>query len=96
MVQTNNKKDKLGVVNQLHNMLTNHPERMHSILDVSLISANDNSLIAKDKFEIYTNHPIKKIQDKIDKLKFKGGIHTLSIKELVEKSAGEYVLILAV
>lgn len=95
MVQTN-KKDKLGVVNQLHNMLTNHPERMHSMLEISLISANDNSLIVKDKFEIYTNHPIKKIKDKVEKLKTKGGISTLKLLELVEKSEGEYVLIVAV
>ena len=96
MVQTKNKKDKLGVINQLHNMLTNHPERMHSMLSITLVSSKDNSLIARDKFEIYTNHPIQKIKDKVDKLKTKGGISTLCIKELVEKSAGQYILIVAV
>lgn len=90
------KNDKAGVINQLHNMLTNHPERMHSVLNISLVSAKDNSLIARDEFEIYTNHPCQKIKDKVDKLKFKGGMSTLAIKELVEKSAGNYVLILAV
>jgi len=89
-------KDKMSVVNQLHNMLTNHPERMHSKLEVSVISSENNALLERDEFEIFTNHPIKKIQDKVDKLKFKGGITTLSIKELVEKADKEYVLILAV
>lgn len=95
MTQTK-KNDNAGLLNQLHNMLTNHPERMHSKLNVSLISSKDNSLIERDEFEIYTNHPIQKITDKVDKLKTKGGISTLTIKELVEKSAGEYVLIVAV
>lgn len=90
------KKDKLGVVSQLHNMLTNHPERMHSMLNVSLVNANDNSLITREEFEIYTNHPIQKITDKVEKLRTKGGISTLCIKELVEKADKEYVLIVAV
>lgn len=90
------KAEKNGVVSQLHNMLTNHPERMHSKLEVQLISAKDNTLIDSDSFEIYTNHPFQKIKDKVEKLRTKGGIHTLSIKELVEKSAGTYFLILAV
>ena len=89
-------KDKMSVVNQLHNMLTNHPERKHSKLEVSLISSKNNSLIERDEFEIYTNHPCQKIKDKVEKLKSKGGISTLSIKELVEKKEGEYYLILAV
>lgn len=95
MVQAN-KNDKLGVVKQLHNMLTNHPERLHSKLNISLISSKDNSLLVQEEFEIYTNHPIQKIKDKVEKLKTKGGISTLTIKELVEKSSGEYVLIVAV
>ena len=95
MVKTS-KSDKMGVINQLHSMLTNHPERMHSKLDVYLINSKDNYLIAKEAFEIYTNHPIDKIKDKVEKLKLKGGIYTLSIMELVEKAAGEYLLILAI
>lgn len=87
---------KKGVIDQLHNMLTNHPERKHSILNVSLIKSEDNSLVGRDEFEIYTNHPEQKIKDKVEKLKLKGDVPTLTIKELVEKSEGEYVLILAV
>ena len=90
------KNDKMGVVNQLHNMLTNHPERMHSMLNVYLISSKDDSLISKETFEIYTNHPVQKIKDKVEKLRLKGGISSLSIWELVEKSVNEYLLILAV
>lgn len=95
MVQTN-RNDKTGVIKQLHNMLTNHPERMHSMLNVSLISKGDNTLLARDEFEIYTNHPEQKIKDKVEKLKTKGGITTLMIKELVEKTEGNYLLILSV
>ena len=88
-------KDKLGVINQLHNMLTNHPERKHGMLQVTLISS-DNSVLAKDEFEIYTNHPMQKIKEKVEKLKFKGGIPTLNIKELVEKDEGVFYLIISV
>lgn len=87
---------KTGVIRQLHNMLTNHPERLHSMLDVRLVSSKDDTLIDSDRFEIYTNHPVKKIEDKVEKLRTKGDICTLEIKELVEKSEGEYFLILAV
>lgn len=95
MVETKNK-DNLGVISQLHSMLTNHPDRMESMLNVSLVSSKDNSLLARDTFEIYTNHPVQKIKDKVDKLKFKGGISTLKVLELVEKADKEYVLILSV
>ena len=91
----NAKKDNM-VVRQLHNMLTNHPERLHSMLDISLVDSKDGALIVRDEFEIYTNHPIQKIKDKVDKLKFKGGYATLTIKELVEKTAGKYLLILSI
>ena len=95
MVQTK-KNDNTGLLKQLQNMLTNHPERMHSKLNVSLINAKDNVLLARDEFEIYTNHPVDKITEKVRKLKTEGGVYTLNLKELVEKSEGEFVLILSV
>lgn len=95
MSQTINN-SRASIVNQLHNMLTNHPERMHSMLNVYLIGSKDNTFITRDAFEIYTNNPVQKITDKVDKLKTKGGIPTLSIWELVEKASGGYLLILSV
>ncbi len=87
---------KKGLVSQLHSMLTNHPDRMHSMLEVRLVNRKTDELIDSDRFEIYTNHPVKKIEDKVEKLRTKGDIYTLEIKELVEKSEGEYFLILGV
>lgn len=85
-----------GVIKQLQNMLTNHPERIHSKLHVTLIATKDHSLLERDEFEIYTNHPVKKITDKVEKLKLKGGFPTLEVEELVEKEPGQYILVLSV
>jgi len=88
--------DKTGVIEQLRKMLTNHPEKKHYMLNVSVISSKDNSLIGRDEFEIYTNHPVHKITRKVTKLRKEGGICSLNIEELVEKAEGKYILILSV
>ena len=53
-----------SVIGQLHNMLTNHPERMHSMLEISVF--NNNKVIEKDEIEIFTNHPENKIREKVE------------------------------
>lgn len=91
-----NKNFEAGVINQLHSMLTNHPERMHSMLKIVLKSAGDGSVIGEDEFEIYTDHPEDKITEKVEKLRTKGGITTLRLKELTKVSDNKYTLMLEV
>jgi len=85
-----------GVVKQLKSMLTNHPERKHSVLKVTIIDRKDNSLKAREEFEIYANDPIEKIKEKVYKLRYKGNYSTLELKEFVEKTEGYFILILAI
>lgn len=87
---------KKGLVSQLKNMLTNHYDRPKRKLEIRLVNKKDNTLIDSGVFDFYSNHPINKVKEKINKLRTEGDYYTLEIKELIEKSKGEYFLILAV
>jgi len=80
------------LLNQLRRMWTNHPERTHYPLDISVFKHNGKKVIERQKFEIYANDPITKIEEKIEKLKTKGGLTTLTIRKLNKTEDGGYNL----
>lgn len=89
------KSQRLGIIEELHSMLTNHTDRPKFILNVFLLTS-EGALIQRSNFEIFANDPISKIEEKVTKMRLKGGITTLKIAQIKKSSDNEYTLELSV
>ncbi len=76
-----NLKKNYGVISQLHSMLTNNPERPKFKLN-AFLEDSEGKIIDSDKFDIYANDPISKIEEKVEKLRTEGNMTTLRIIEM--------------
>lgn len=95
MENVTKKSTKEIIFKQLRSMLTNHCDRPKYVLNVFL---NDsmNHAIGNDKFDIYANEPISKIEEKVTKMREKGGYTTLLLHEIKEIAEKEYTLVLSI
>lgn len=89
VVKTNN----FGVISQLRSMLTNHNDRPEFVLKVQLYDKEDN-MISEDEFHIYANDPVTKVYEKVEKLRVKGGFHSLKVLKMNKTFNNTYELCL--
>lgn len=87
---------KRGIIDQLHNMLTNHKERPHHTLNVEVLGAKSGVVVEKDKIVIYANEPVSKIEEKVKKMREEGNYYTICISDLHLAETGEYYLSLLI
>lgn len=84
-----------GIIDQLHNMLTNHNERPHHTFNV-VVKNGAGKVIEENKIVIYANEPLSKVEEKVKKMRDEGGYYTLAISEIRLEGNGEYYLSLTI
>ena len=73
-----------SIAHELKSMLSNHADRHKYHMVLQFVDAKEN-VMNESSFDIYTNDPVKKIWEKVVKLRDKGGYRKLKVVSIQKK-----------
>ena len=80
------------IESELQSMLSNHPERPKYCMQLQFVDVKEN-VLKESSFEIFANNPVKKIYEKVVKLRDKGGYRKLSVVSIHKEENDDKVLV---